>query len=52
MYGSQEEWDALTAQERSEQCDSFHEMNAAGTADELYFYEIMMAKHLVNYVGD
>jgi len=50
--GSQEEWDALTDLERERQWDVFHDRNAEGTADELYFYDVMMAQHLVGYVGD
>lgn len=51
MYGSREEWDALTAEDQSEQWESFHEMDASGTADTLYFYEVVMAEHLIDYVG-
>lgn len=51
MYDLEQEWDAMTPEEQEEQWESFHEENAAGTADNLYFYEVMMARHLVGYVG-
>ncbi|GGC23688.1 hypothetical protein [Pseudoduganella buxea] len=52
FYASQEEWDALTDQQREAQWESFYERNAAGTADEMRFYKVMMAQYLLGYVGD
>jgi hypothetical protein len=51
MLGTRIEWNALTVEEQSVEWDSFHEANATGTADNLYFYEVMMADYLVDYVG-
>lgn len=51
MRGLRDERDALTVEEQSAEWDSFHEANAIGTADDLYFYEILMAEYLVDYVG-
>jgi hypothetical protein len=47
----QEEWSSLTPQEQSAEWDSFHEANAIGNADDLYFYDILMACYLIDYVG-
>ena len=52
MHGTRGEWDTLTVEEQSSEWDSFHEANATGTADRLYFYEVMMCDYLDGYVGD
>ena len=52
MCGTRDEWNTLTAEEQSAEWDSFHQKNATGTADDLYFYEVMMVDYLVGYVGD
>ncbi len=49
--GSQEEWDALSTAEQEAQWDEFHDLCARGIADEMYFYQVMMNKHMVGYVG-
>jgi hypothetical protein len=51
MSGTKEEWNSLTAQEQSAEWESFHEANAIGNADDLYFYDILMACYLIDYVG-
>jgi len=51
MFGTRDKWNALNPEEKSAEWTSFHEANAIGTADELYFYEVMMADFLVDYVG-
>ena len=49
--GTVEEFDALSNEEQSEWWNTFHDKCAQGTADDLYFYRVLMDKFLVNYVG-
>jgi len=49
--GSQEEWDALSFDEKADQWDEFHDLCARGIGDQMYFYQVMMNRHLVGYVG-
>lgn len=49
--GSHEEWDALSSDEQDAHWDEFHDRCALGVADEMYFYRVMMNKHMVGYVG-
>lgn len=49
--GSIAEWNALTDEERSSEWEEFHELCAAGIADTMYFYRVMMNMHLEDYVG-
>lgn len=49
--GTQEEWDALSFDEQMREWDTFHDFCMLGIADEMYFYGILMSKHLVGYVG-
>ncbi|MFP3637555.1 hypothetical protein [Paraburkholderia sp. SIMBA_054] len=49
--GTQEEWDALSAEEQSAEWDEFHELCAAGVGERSYYYRILMDRWLVGYVG-
>lgn len=49
--GTQEEWDALSAEEQDASWDSFHDLCASGVGDRHPYYELLMSKHLVDYVG-
>ena len=51
MLNLADEWTALTVEEQSAEWDSFHEANMIGIADDLYFYDAMMALYLIDYVG-
>jgi hypothetical protein len=51
VEGTQEEWDALSDEERAAEWKTFHELNADGTADEMYFYRILMNTFLIGYCG-
>lgn len=50
-FGSDLEWASLSAEEQHEAWAEFHALCAQGMADSLYFYEVLMRKHLVGYVG-
>lgn len=50
--GSREEWETLSQAEQCAEWEDFHDRCRAGTADEMYFYSVMMDMHLVGYVGD
>jgi hypothetical protein len=49
--GTEEEWDALPPDVQDPKWDSFHELCARGIGDEHHFYDVLMAKWLVGYVG-
>ncbi|PNE59776.1 hypothetical protein A8H39_01105 [Paraburkholderia fungorum] len=53
MYrgGTQEEWDALSPEEQSASCDSFHDLCASGVGERHHFYDLLMKKWMVGYVG-
>ena len=51
VIGSQEEWEALSSADQESQWDDFHDRCARGIADDMYFYRVMMNKHLVGYAG-
>lgn len=49
--GSLDEFNALSAEERSKEWDEFHSLCAQGIADDMYFFDVMMKQWLVGYVG-
>ncbi|WP_426172431.1 hypothetical protein [Pseudoduganella sp. R-34] len=49
--GTKEEWEALSDEEKAKEWETFHDLNARGTADEMHFYRILMNAFLVDYVG-
>lgn len=49
--GTQQEWNALSSEAQDRYWDSFHDMCDRGIGDDHYYYEILMARHLVGYVG-
>lgn len=49
--GTLREWKALPENEREEHWENFHEQCLQGTADDMYFYDVMMRIFLVGYVG-
>ncbi len=51
VFGTEEEWQALSSDQQNEEWDEFHDRCAIGTADDMYFYSVMMNKFLVGYVG-
>jgi len=50
-YGTEEEWSALSSKERRREWEEFHELCAKGTADDMYYYRVMMGISMANYVG-
>ncbi|WP_243374556.1 hypothetical protein [Geotalea sp. SG265] len=52
VYGTEEEFNGLTFEAQEEYWEEFHQHNLQGTADDLYFYPVMMSIHLQGYVGD
>jgi len=50
-FGTEEEWNALSIEERSSEWERFHELCAQGIGDGMYFYHVLMDKFLVGYVG-
>lgn len=46
-----EEFNALSEVEQNEQWEDFHSKCAEGTADNMYFYDVLMSQWLVGYVG-
>lgn len=51
FHGTEEEWNALSREQQDVQWETFHELNVLGTADNMYFYKVMMKEFLVGYVG-
>lgn len=50
-YGTEEEFNNLSGEDRDKEWDEFHERCVQGDADGMYFYRVMMDKWLVGYVG-
>lgn len=50
-FGTEDEWNALSAEEQSSEWGRFHEKCAQGIGDEMYFYRVLMNMWLVGYVG-
>ncbi|WP_041390670.1 hypothetical protein [Polaromonas sp. JS666] len=49
--GTEEEWEALSEEDRTSNWEEFHSHCAQGIGDELYFYRVLMDKFLIGYVG-
>ena len=50
-YGTKAEWNALSASDQSDTWAQFHSLCEQGTADQMYFYPVLMDMHMVGYVG-
>lgn len=50
-YGSEAEWDALGEAAKEAEWEEFSEKNMLGIADEMYFFEVLLERHMVGYVG-
>ncbi len=49
--GTNAEWEALTDAEKAGHWEQFHCLCEQGTADQMYFYQVLMNQWLVGYVG-
>jgi hypothetical protein len=49
--GSVDEFNALSEEDRSKEWDEFHSRCVEGTADEMYFFDVMMKQWQVNHEG-
>lgn len=49
--GTEEEWNALSDEDKAEVWEEFHSLCAIGIGDTMYFYDVLMNLHQVGYVG-
>lgn len=50
--GTLEEFNTRSWEEQQALWDEFHRRDRMGTADEMYFYRVLMDQHLKGYIGD
>ncbi|NNM52103.1 MAG: hypothetical protein HKM02_07745 [Pseudomonadales bacterium] len=50
-YGTEDEWKLLSDDERDSEWEEFHVKCVRGIADDMYFYQVLMNKHMIGYVG-
>ena len=50
-YGTKEEWEALSDEDKDSVWEEFHSQCALGIGYEMYFYQVLSNKFLVGYVG-